>query len=229
MRVKLISDFIDYYDHFFDVTDYDVVFSRKMTDGPNRLEALTIMKSVGLEVPAYGVIRDIYTQTLQAFKNEQEMLDSKYADNMKLVVYTDLRAHCGEAKERLSLYEAYKKYPDCLATQYIPCVGDNGRSFRLLMVGNQRFWLEYNSKDDWRSNCGKVEIQLTSVENAPDLSALHLPLYAIDFVLAPNRILAVDLNVSPGLKSTPVEDILKPQDCADLIKERVAALVAYSQ
>lgn len=224
MRVKLISDFVDIYDHYFDVVDCDVVFSRKTTDGPNRIEMLHMLEAMGLDTPAHGLVSDIYNQSISAFQDDKEA--DEYTNNLTFVVYTDIDSHCGDNKLKLSLKEAFSKYPDCYATSFVKTSSDNsGSSLRMLSVGDKKLWMMYKSTSDWRSNCGDTSITEISVGDSPVLKNVRVPLYAIDFVQAlDGRLFAVDFNVSPGVKDTPAATKFKPSQIAGLIIDKIREL-----
>ena len=229
VKIKLCSNFVDTYDHYMDVTDCDTTFNRRTDGGPNRIEMLTMLESMGFDVPACGIIRRIYEGSIQGLDGVDQVQKDKYLKDMEFVVYTDLNSHCGEGKVKLGLGEAFEKYPDCFATQYLRNSHDgSGDSIRLLVIGDKQFWMEYKSKDDWRSNVGDVDIKEIKITDRPILNHIKIPLYAIDFV-RPNgygKIFAVDFNVAPGIKDTPAEEAFKPQEIANLIKQKISELMS---
>ncbi|MBF7084413.1 hypothetical protein IT084_15780 [Desulfallas sp. Bu1-1] len=214
-KIKLVSDFWDYYDHWFDGSDAEIVFERRSTGGMDRLQMLEYLKSLGLRVPAFGRVRDLYDRERQVWQG--------YVDITSVVVYLDERAHRGEGKVLLSLRDAMEQYPDHLATEYIPALpSGHGLTWRYLQVGDKIFWLKCTSHSDWRSNCGDVEIKVLSREKDSYNDKIRHPLYAVDFVPAGNRLYAVDFNVAPGIKGTGVEELLPPREAAEAIKKAIA-------
>ncbi len=110
-KLKLVSDFRDYYDSWFDLEGE--IFHRLTTGGMNRLEQLQFMEKNGLKVPKHGKVSSL--------------------DCEKVVVYIDQTAHCGEGKLLLETKQALELYPDSLATEYInKCPG---LSWRYLQIG----------------------------------------------------------------------------------------------
>lgn len=205
-KVKLKSDFNDYYDHWFDVYNVGLTFERMSTGGMSRRGMLEYMQSIGIRVPIFGIT--------------QEILYSQNKQPSVVVVYMDEFSHRGEGKVRLTLAEAASEYPDKLVIEYIPSYTDMGsKSLRYLQVGDKRFWLEYSSTNDWRSNCGDVSIRILSREPDGYHKKIGLPLFAIDFVEDVKGILyAVDFNIAPGIKGTGVENILSAMVVAESIK-----------
>lgn len=230
--MKLRSDFVDYYDHAF--SNKGKVFNRKSTIGPDRREMLFMMHHLGLKVPTHGLVKELYTNLLKNFSSAEEFKASKVHDHYKVVVYHDIKAHRGDGKSLMTATEANEKYPDAYGSQYLPSRLDKPKSWRYLAIGHRHFWMEFTSNDTWRSNAGEVDIKMFTrpeTEQADrvygvDLIAkgIKLPLFAIDFVPpsthgSSQHLTAVDFNVSPGLRGTPVENELDPSEVASLIEE----------
>lgn len=82
-----------------------------------------------------------------------------------------------------------------------------------------RFWIEYVSYGDWRSNVGEGEVFVTGCEM--DCKARpfpEIPFFAIDYVVG-KELYAIDLNVAPGVRGSGVEKYLDGADfCAVLEK-----------
>ena len=202
MKLKLLSNFNDYYDHWFDLDGN--VFKRTTNSGMIRGRMFSFMRSHGLTVPIYGIV--------------QHLENYLYPDK-KVVVYLDENKHCGEGKQLLTLGEACKLYPFKLCTEYL--VNENpfgyAVSYRHLQIGNRAFWIKYISYTDWRSNCGEGDIEL--IEERKPIEIPHKPLFAVDFVEKSGIYYAIDFNISPGIRGTGIEDIIPPKEVVDLIKE----------
>lgn len=203
-RVQLLSDFLDYYDHWFDLEGE--MFRRVSSDGMGRREMLQYLSSLGLKTPPFGTVRELW-----------ESQDDFYRQIWDVVVYLDERAHRGEGKVRLPMADAVRQYPERFATLYIPSTPLVAVSWRYLQVGDKVFWLEYASAD-WRSNYGKVEIKVLSRERDGYHPKIRLPLFAVDFVVA-DRLYAVDFNIAPQIRGTGVEDLLPAREAAESLKE----------
>lgn len=216
MKLRLLSGFTDYYDHWFDL-DAEHTLRRYGTDGLDRFCQLHLMERNGLKVPAYGTVKQLLGPPARYGAPEMRVPRlSKKAQ--KLVIYTNVRAHCTEGKVLVSLDEAMEKYPDCLATEYI--ADCPGYSWRYLQMGMHGFWLECISTEDWRSNYGDGSWEVIGREEGwgPKPFCLKLPLFAIDFVIG-DELYAVDFNVAPGVRGTGVDRLLAPKPAADSIKE----------
>jgi hypothetical protein len=206
MKLKLMSNFYDYYDHWFDLDGS--TFERSTKGGMVRGRMFGFLRNKGFDTPIYGIVSHLKN----AFYLE---------DDDKIVVYTNENLHCGEGKKLMTLKDAYtdKKLQKCLCTQYIN--SDNpfnyAVSYRHLQIGNRAFWLRYISYNDWRSNYGDGDIEL--IEERKSIKIPSVPLYAIDFVEKNGIYYAIDFNISPGIRGTGVEDILPAKEVVDLIKE----------
>lgn len=216
MNLKLLSNFSDYMDHWYDL-DAEYTLRRYSTDGLDRFGQLHLMERNGLTVPAYGTVKQLLmpTATYGSPERRNPRL-SKQAE--RLVVYTDVKAHCAEGKLLLSLDKALKLHPDCLATEYI--ADCPGVSWRYLQIGMHNFWLECRSTEDWRSNYGEGswEVIGQGMGWGPKPFCLKLPLFAIDFVIG-KELYAVDFNIAPGVRGTGVEKYLSPKQAVESIKE----------
>lgn len=230
-KVALQSDFRDFYDHqFCDVwkSEHDAVFRRFSYGGMARPAMLTYLECyLGLPVPAHGVVCELVPRLTAGWEpGIRAQLASRVLD---LVVYSDAHAHAGEAKVRMSAAQALCEHPDAYATQFIPAdPSGKGKSLRYLRVGRRQFWLRYTSHDDWRSNCGDVEIEVLSEKTRADDEALRKvphPLVAVDFVPA-DQLYAVDLNLAPCLAGTGLEKRLSSAEVAAEIAGAMAMLEA---
>lgn len=198
LKVKLKSDFRDFYDLAFDAEGYE--FKRFTWDGLARPAMLTFLAWNDYNPPRHGFVRDLAPESAM------------------LVVYTDEKAHRGEGKILMTAKEAMEHHPNAYASEYIQSPPE---SLRLLQVGMMRWMLSYKSDDAWRSNVGK-EVEIQIVSEHVGYSSIPLPLFAIDFVCDKNGIrYAVDFNIAPGLKWTGIEDRMKPEEVVELIRQAI--------
>ena len=217
MKVKLRTNFGDYYDHWFDL-EADHTLRRVGTDGLDRFCQLHLMERQGLKVPPYGTVKQLLGPP--ARYGAPEMRNPRLSKKCtRLVVYIDEKAHCTEGKVLLSLDQALEQYPDCLASEYIE--GCPGVSWRFLQIGKHGFWIEYKSDEDWRSNYGEGYIKIIGHEEGwgkvGNIPLFKLPLYAIDFAIA-DELYAIDFNIAPGVRGSGVERLLPPKEAAETIK-----------
>ncbi|BDB12868.1 hypothetical protein [Acidithiobacillus ferrooxidans] len=211
-KIRIESDFRDYYDHAFcgawETPDF--TYERMSTGGMSRPAMFVAFESVGLNTPRHGLVRDLIPELKKEYAGYCEHL------NLKVVVHTSEYAHAGEGKELLAYDQAMKKRRNAFAVEFIPtALGNNhATSYRYLRVGTRVFWMEYESQDDWRSNCGDCSVKYLS-ESADTVTAEAVffresPLLALDFLKVGQKMLAIDLNVAPGLRGTGIEKIMKP-------------------
>lgn len=208
MKVKLVSDFIDYYDHWFDLEG--VEFHRESRNSISRPNMLGRLANMGLQVPNSG-----YMPTVENWSD----LDSP------IIVHHDVFSHRGEDKEFILYKKAKSLYPESFAVQYIqPPLAHKGKSisYRYLRIGVYRFFLRYESKDMWRSNCGDVKIGYWHPPLClyDFLDSEPRPMIAIDFVQSYEGLwAAIDYNTSPGLKYIPIEEDIGGKEIVAWIKE----------
>lgn len=210
-KARLRSDFLDYYDHHFDAIA-DVTFERFSYAGMSRREMFLYLSSLGLCVPPYGTPQEVLDQ--------RDDFTKQYPQLTEVVVYLDEKAHRGEAKIKVPVLQAIKEYPCHLAALHLQAtMSGNGLTWRYLQIGTKVFWLQYVSKNDWRSNCGEVEIKILSQEKNGYHPHVNHPLFAIDFVPLEKTLYAVDFNIAPQVKGTGVEKVLSAAEAADEIKK----------
>lgn len=215
MKLRLLSDFRDYGDEWFDREGQ--IFTRFSGDFLTKRNQFTLLEASGFLVPRHNYLYKLYNYINWA----------KDDSIKKFVVYTDHLAHRGEGKIILTR-EGVKAIEDfsegsllnCYASQYIQTeYSPSNKTHRILNIGSRQFRINYSSDDAWRSNCRNVKVEFdTEIFGDMKISSPleGRALWAIDFVAG---IYAIDLNTSPGLKGTGIEDILKPKEVADLIKE----------
>jgi len=223
MKVKLVTDYRDYYDHWFDLGDDIYEYHRMTTGGPQKDEQFHILKKMGFKIPKIGTVTELYDKYLHsdAWCESGNLPPDEF---YKVVVYQDQKKHCGEGKTLMTLKDAFEYYPFKFASEYIqPDLTGGVRSWRWLQIGYRPFLLEYKSNDSWRSNCGDVDVQVIQeslIHNFVD--SVEHPLWAIDFLVMPDmERIAIDFNIAPGIKWSGVDNILEPKVVADTIKETI--------
>lgn len=218
MKIALLSDFHDFYDHAFDIGNVDATFSRISTGGLSRPEMLSHLEAYcKVKVPLHGQVKSLKEKLLGklAYLGNSKLIDDYMNGCMDVVVYVDEYAHGGVGKIKINVMEAVAQYPNHYASEFIPANPKGlGESLRYLRLGRRQFWLRYWSMDDWRSNCGDVHIKVLGEELAKsdsDLIRLQEPLVAIDFVKA-DKLYAVDYNIAPGLSGSGIENFISPSE-----------------
>lgn len=193
-----------------------------MTDGLSRKGQFDYLAACGIKVIPHGSLE--YLFNLPYWEEEKQWVD-------EAVLY-EFDAHCGQGKRVIQ--RSYVKWDGCLSREalfgermkqfgstYLRTRGNGylSCSLRHLQIGPHEFWIEYQSKDDWRSNCGEGSCEVVGYTlNKGFHPTIKKPLWAIDYVCGRNA-WAVDFNVSPGVFGTGVEKILSSKQVADSIKE----------
>lgn len=221
MKIKIESNFRDYYDHAFcgSYETPDAIFQRDSTGGMSRPAMMTTFQSVGIQTPRHGLVQDLVPA-----------LEARYADYpaelrqmMQVVVHVDEQAHAGEGKLALSYAEALAQYPKQFAVEFLPTANVGSVSYRYLRIGLRTFLLRYNSLDDWRSNCGETHIEYLGGTGRIDPETTLFfdlsPMIAIDYVQLGKTFLALDLNIAPGLKGTGIEKAMPPAAIFETVAE----------
>lgn len=210
MRLKLYSDFHDFADHMFDREGKP--FIRFSEDFLSKKNQFNLLEAVRFQTPVNNYLYKLVNYNFQA---------------EKYVVYTNPASHRGEGKIVLtreeimlkSVSENYESILNCYASQFIKTGDEFPRTHRILNIGNRQFRINYTSDDSWRSNFGNVKVEFGGevTGNLKIPSPLEgRALCAVDFVA---NIFAIDLNTSPGLRGTGIEDVLSATEVVDLLKE----------
>lgn len=217
MNLRLLSDFREDYDIWFDREGQ--IFTRFAEDFLTKRNQLTLLDAAGFNTPKHNYLYKLYN-----YVNWSE------DDSIKnFVVYINHLAHRGEGKIVLTREdvskESLKEFSkdsilNCYASQYISTEDKpSNKTHRILNIGNRQFRINYSSDDPWRSNCGNVKVEFDTEIFGDMMIPSPLEgraLWAVDFA---GGIFAIDLNTSPGLRGTGIEDVLKPKEVVDLIKE----------
>lgn len=205
-ELKLKTDFRDFYDHAFDAKGE--TFLRLSKGGMSRREMVLFLERLGFATPRHGVV--------SAFVPELLVKEDSSSGPTEVVVYLDEAAHRGEGKVKLSATDALASHPGHLCSEYLPtAVGGIGTSLRYLQVGSRRWWLRYWSETDWRSNVGEGGTEVLREMPAGYHPQIQEPMFAIDFLVAGRRLVAIDYNTAPGL--APLRDTLTPTEIVSLL------------
>lgn len=224
--MRLRTDFNDFYDSCFSYRYTCPVFERiGGNTGPGRREQHRLLEDAGFKVPPHGLVQDVYYSW---WEDEKKWVRA-------MVAYEDETAHCGEGKVivsdrqlRVSPTMGYTSKAeherDRLSKLYcVAFVGHHqqqwsGVSWRRLQVGRDVFWIEYSSKTSWMSNVDPECKVIGRELNAGFHPVIKRPLFAIDFVLG-KEMYAVDLNFSPGMRGSGMEDEISPEQVVGAITE----------
>ena len=224
-KIVLNSNFTDYYDYQFetktsserlhllsDENYFFHYFNRNSTNDISRTEQFEILNSVGFETLEFKKIKD--------WTNKK--------DRDLIVVHLDEYSHRGDNKKLMTYLAALQNYPEYKATEFVRTISGNltgSKSYRLLSIGGEIYaHLKYIS-DFWKSNMNP-KIEILDINNTPSKFLWNCqqldkkyPLWAIDFICKPNSfcMYAIDLNTSPGLKDTGLEDRINPKEIYNAI------------
>lgn len=214
--MKLVTDFYDYYDHWFNNNSKkEKIFKRLSNDKTfSRKEMFEYLNSNNIRTVHYGLVKDIAKE----YRADRRVL-------VEVVVYIDEYAHKGEGKCKMPLNVANCLYPNHLCSRYY---FNYSTSYRHLQIGNKAFWLCYMNKNrsDWRSNYGDAFIKILETDKNT-YSLKKYPLFAIDFLeifdketeYCSKTYVAMDFNISPQIRGTGIEDILSAKKVFDYIKD----------
>lgn len=215
--VKLVSDFRDQHYDFMFKPNGTKTYRRMSAEGPDKINQFLILSSMGFKIPPIGSVEYLY-----------HMWD-KDTEEPWVVVYTDQSKHTGDGKTLLPVSKAVDLYPGFFASIYIRNSNPTPTSYRALYVGSKYLFMRYRSNDAWRSNCGDVYIEEASdvlkdttekiILNEMGVPLTSVPIVAIDFVLdVTERLIAIDLNIAPGISGTPATIHFSPVDIYEAIQ-----------
>lgn len=206
--MRLESDFTDWYDHAFSKSG--PLYRRMSKGGPTRSFVFRWLTAHGYQVPISGKVSEV-------FMMKPNLTREPVYEKRQVVVYLDERAHRGEGKVLLPIRDAFQRYPDSFCSLYCPCDLHESISYRLLHIGDRRWWLRYRSFDNWQSNCGEGDIHCYG--ELVRQWTIPVPLYAIDFVQAHDGShLAIDFNKAPGLQYTGLDKFMQGHEIVGLIE-----------
>lgn len=203
-KIRIESDFTDYYDHLNCLDGKHIgIYSRFKSEMPNKSKGLAILKALGIQTVETGAVRTLIS------------------DSGKLVVYTNQSDHSGEGRALMRIEEAKLLYPNSLASVYFPeaC----GVTNKLLQVGSRRFRVLLSDITGGIQK-GKV-VQIDEITSAYNF-AVGLPIFSIDYISTNKGLLAITLNTVERLSDYGFENIMKPEE---VINEIFLSLTQYNK
>lgn len=166
--MKLITDFVDYYDKEFNESSGFDIYERKLSMNMNRFDALEFIRNLGYKTIEIKPVKSVLTEP-------------------SVLVYTDHTKHNGQGKQIMSLSNAKMMYSSK------PCakVYEHLRTYKMLQIGDTFFSLTI-------VNNGLYEEHIESFEElgkTPNSVLRQYPMYSIDFVKDSNgEMLACDFD-----------------------------------
>lgn len=202
-RVKIISDFIDFYDYLSVNENPTGTYIRNKSDIPSKGRGLAELRRVGVKTIEAKAARDIVS-----------------ASN-KLVVYTDPSKHDGSGRILMSYDEANMIYPNSLASEFFDEA--DGFTNKLLQIGSRRFKIVFKAEPLSLKTGDIVSID----EITPSYNMLlGLPIYSIDYIPTHDGMLAITLNTVERLLGYGLEKIITAEQ---VISEVYNALLKYNR
>lgn len=201
--VRIISDFVDYYD-CLSSDEEQMVYHRNYGDCSQRGKALHKLQIMG--------IKTIEVQQVERFVDTL---------SEKLVVYIDPRQHNGKGKRIMTVGEAKQTYPNYIASKFYEGTTEY---IKFLQVGKRRFIINCKRTDE---NDLSKHIITDINEISSELNRLvSLPIFSINYISVDNAMVATDFNEVERLDNCGVKDLLKPEQVIEEIKN---SLVAYNK
>ena len=212
--MKLLSDYDQWYDGVFD--DRPPTFHRLAftAGGLSKRAQFDLFASLQLPTPIHGTVAELAaTIASQRWPGLAAQPPAALRSAFRCVVYLDEHAHRGEGKELLNLEEALARYPQVLASVYVPADGIPA-AFRLVRFGRWGFWLrQEGAAGQWQSNRRDREVILEKNRwDSPNPIARVL--WAIDFIPSPTGLLAIDFNTAPQLVTLGEAKALSDEEVA---------------
>ena len=195
-RLALNSNFTDPYDYCFSRSG-QAVFHRiwHAKEGRHemgRREVFGWLEKFGIDTVPYGEVTELLRRI----------------DAAELVVYVDEHLHCGDGKIKLPAKEALERYPNHLASVFMPPAGRCERHFQF---GDRAFTMPFESRDDWRCQRGQSfswSIPGSRFDLFPHV--IPYPFFAIDFI--PGTEIATDFGFCPGIKNDGLDVWMSPRE-----------------
>lgn len=228
MKIKLESNFTDWYDHEF-YQDGDVVWQRNHIKTPP-VDMFRFLAEIKTPLPQHGMVSQIAPTLLEKVKRDMGITEdiliapaasitdinvkiakeeqaARQLDAMaretQLAMYNDFTrvvVYLESGNVLLPAREALVKHPDAYCAQYIPTRIDGGSfSQTVIHVGGKAYIVESNS-DTWRSTKGAVQVAVTNRFDVVPNFPTPSPIFSITFVPSDHQFIAVDANFAPKLE-----------------------------
>ena len=222
MKLKLLSDYIDFYDHRFESRDSDAQIFHRVAATPNgysKRRQFELMHNLFWKIPFIGSPREVADNEFQ--KDEAIHL---------IVNYTDVFLHAGNGKELVDTRHT-NAFPSRggFACEFVPSHHKwregYSTSYRYQYIGDHLFTMRIDAKGDWRTNCaGESEVTIT--DQTEIIKQEFSALYAVDTVVdhRDGEEYAIDLNLAPSLQSTGIKDIMS---AVDIVNELTNWVIKY--
>lgn len=183
--MRIISDFKDYYDEYFN-ENASMTYER-VRKGLGRGRELKILKALG--------IKTIEVKAVSEFD----------ISNSHLVVYTNPLKHDYQGKKIVEYGEAQIMYDNHLASKFIEEA--NGITFKYLQIGTRRFRVYMKNDVPLELKRGRV-IEIQEIQSVGYRQFKSNPIFSIDYINIGGEMVAIDFNEVQNLGELGLEEVM---------------------
>lgn len=203
--VKIVSDFIDFYDTLSSADGFSLVYNRNYGDANTRVQDMKYLQSMGIQT--------IQLKSARLFNS---------VDAEQLVIYTNDKKHCSDGKRVVSISEANLMYGNNLASKFH--TEASGITNKFLQIGSRRFRLTLKNDTPYSITEGTL-IHIQELQS--DLNyRIGLPIFSIDYISTNEGMLAVDFNAVQNLYQLGMDKYITSEEVMLEIKK---AILAYQK
>lgn len=202
-RIRIESDFKDFYDSLSEDTNTVGTYFRYKKDMLSKGKGLAELRRIGIKTIDTRAARDIVSTS------------------NKLVVYTDPERHDGRGRVLMGYEEASMIYPNSLASEFY--IEAEGITNKLLQVGSRRFRIILKDNEN---SLGKGEVQHIDEITPGYNMLLSSPIFSIDYISTRNGMLAITYNNVERLADYDIQQIMSAEQ---VISEVYNALLKHNK
>lgn len=192
--MKIISDFVDYYD--VDWNSNDGIIYERVRKGMGRGRELKMLKELGIQT--------IEVKAVSEFD----------ITNTHLVVYTNPLKHDYLGKKIVDYSAARLMYENNLASKFIEEA--NGITFKYLQVGTRRFRVYMKNDEPLELKKGRV-IEIQEIQSSRGKQFRGNPIFSIDYINIGGEMVAIDFNEVQHLGELELERVIKKEEVTEEI------------
>lgn len=192
-RVKIISDFVDYYDYLADDSSR-VVYKRMLSDNPTLVNALQTLRILGVKTIEIGTVRKL------AFKEP------------KLIVYYDNKL--GLSGTIVDSRNALLICPNYLASKLYDGY-EISSLYRYLQIGKMRYCIKYSGNEE-----STIVEHIKELKPSYNKSITH-PIFSIDYIATNEGMLAINFSINQKLVDTGIEAVLSTETIMNELYQRI--------
>lgn len=192
--MKIVSDFVDYYD--VDWNSNDGIIYERVRKGMGRGRELKMLKELGIQT--------IEVKAVSEFD----------ITNTHLVVYTNPLKHDYLGKKIVDYSAARLMYENNLASKFIEEA--NGITFKYLQVGTRRFRVYMKNDEPLELKKGRV-IEIQEIQSSRGKQFRGNPIFSIDYINIGGEMVAIDFNEVQHLGELELERVIKKEEVTEEI------------